>query len=201
MRHYNPGGRFDADFESNSISEGTIADLQNPAGTKALWWVYDPIATVVDPVYDVGSDMGGRKWHGPYELPVVRAVIDQGEVPMSERGFYNGDRLHLTLNADEVERRVPGVIGNPDVQSRGRILWLGEIFRPYAVQQSGIVKDRFSLIVVDCIQVMNDELINDPDFQAYANSSFDVAPIPVQTINDVIIGPIDPIFPIRENQP
>lgn len=168
MRHYNPGGRFDADFEQDSLLEGVTADLQNPAGTKVEWWVYDPVATQVHPVYDVSSDLGGRRWRGPYELPVIKAVIDQGEVPQNDRGFYNGDLLHLTINGEIIEKLVPGMLRNPDLQARGRIVWMDEVFRPFSVQQAGIIKNRFSLVLVDCIQVMSDELINDPQFQKYA---------------------------------
>jgi hypothetical protein len=198
MRAFNPGGRFDSDFEVDSLLEGANADLQSPAGSSVLWWIYDPVNTVVDPVYDVGSDLGGRKYRGPYELPVLRAVLDQGSVPLDERGYYNGDTLHLTINAEEIEKVVPGVIGNPDLQNRGRILWLGEIFRPMKVQQRGIVKNRFSLVVVDAIEVMNDELINDPDFQRWAGR-FDAPAIPSRTLNPHV-GTIDPAYPIIEPQ-
>lgn len=171
MRGYSQGGRFSSDFESSSISVGINHDLQRPAGTVAQWYVFDPINSSVDTLYDVGSADGtGRRWRGPYILPVVRSVITQGSIPMSDRGFYNTDVLHLTLNADDVDKVVPDVIGNPDLQNRGRIVWLNEVFRPVRVQQSGIVKDRFSLIVVDCQQVMSEELVNDPQFQQYAGT-------------------------------
>jgi len=169
MRGYHQGGRFDPDFESDSIDAGINHDLQRFSGTAAEWWVYDPDNTGIDPVYDVGSYDGvGRRWRGPYNLPVVRAVIQQGAVPLTDRGFYNGDLLHLTLNAEDIEKVAPGVVGNPDLQGRGRIVWLNEVFRPVKVQQAAIVANRFSLVVVDCIQVMNDELVNDPQFSRYA---------------------------------
>lgn len=175
MRHYTPGGRFDADFETDSLLEGVSADLMNPAGTTALWYIYDPDASRVHPVYDVGADTGGRMWKGPFEIPVIRAVIDQGAVPLDERGYYNADALHLTLDSELIDRIVPGVLRNPDLQNRGRIIWLDEVFRPVGVQQAGIVANRFSLVLVDCIQVMPDEMINDPQFQSYATSVYDTA--------------------------
>lgn len=169
MRGFYQGGRFTPDYESNSISFGINEDLQRFSGTYAEWWVYDPIATAVDPLYDVGSaDGNGRRWVGPAKLPVIRAIISQGAVPTTDRGFYGGDSLHLTVNIDDIERAYPGVVGNPDLQNRGRIVWLGEVFRPMRVQQSGVVANRFHLAVVDCTQIMNDELINDPQFQKYA---------------------------------
>ena len=53
MRAYTPGGRFDSDFELDSIGDGITADLTNPAGTKAQWWIFNSAASVRDPIYDV----------------------------------------------------------------------------------------------------------------------------------------------------
>lgn len=170
VRGFSAGGRFSPDYESNAISAGMNRDLQRFSGTKALWYVYDPTTTVVDDVYDVGSPTSGigRTWNGPYELLVIRAVINEGSVPTTEQGYYNADTLHLTLNYDDVKRIDPRVIGNMDVQNRGRIVWLNEVFRPVRVQQAGIVADRFSLVIADCVQVMSDEMVNDSQFQQYA---------------------------------
>ena len=172
MRAYTPGGRFDADFETNDILVGIDSDLKEPVGTNALWYVWDPQTTIVDPIYDVGQDitgsLGGRKWTGPYSLPVVRAVIKQGQAKASTVGYYNADELHLTLNIEDVEKIAPGVIANPDRQNRGRIVWKNQVYRPYGVQERGIVAERFTLLGVECIQVMPEEMVNDPQFQSYA---------------------------------
>ena len=168
MRAYTPGGRFDSDFETNDLLVGVDTDLKNPVGTFADWWIWDPVASGVDPIYDVASLDVGRIWRGPFRLPVVRAVIQQGSVPNSQAGYYNVDNLHLTLNAEDVNKIAPGVIANPDYQNRGRIVWKGEVFRPTFVQQRGIISERFTLIVVDCQQVSYEELINDPQFLNYS---------------------------------
>lgn len=169
MRAYTPGGRFDAEFETADILAGINADLQRPVGTYALWWVFDPDASTVDPVYDVGDIDGGREWEGPYRIPVVRAVITQGKVYENQRGYYNVDNLHLTLHADDIEAVHPGVVTNPDLQNRGRVVWKNQIYRPYAVQQRGVIAERFTLLSVDCIQIMPEEMINEPQFQNYAS--------------------------------
>lgn len=168
MKAFTPGGRFDADFETNEILSGINADLQKPVGTKAMWWVYDPVNTVVDDVYDVGDISGGRRWEGPYEIPVIRAIIKQGMVFQNQQGYYNMDTLHLTLHAEDIDRIHTGVVRNPDLQNRGRVVWLNEVFRPTGVQQRGIVADRFTLVTVELVQVMPEEMVNDPQFQAYA---------------------------------
>ena len=170
MRSYSPQGRFDADFETDLIEDGIERDLKNPVGTHALWWVYDPATSTIDPIYDTASESFGRNWKGPYKLPIVRAVISQGKVPQDERGFYNTDSLHLTILGRDIEKIDKNVLNNPDVQNRGRILWKGELFRPYGVQQRGIIAERFTLVVVDCIQIMPEESVNDNMFLDYATA-------------------------------
>jgi len=49
------------------------------------------------------------------------------------------------------------------------MVWLGEVIRPYGVQQAGLVANRFTLLLVDAIQVMPEEMVNDPQFAAYAS--------------------------------
>ena len=168
MRAFTPGGRFDDNFEVDEIIKGMNADLQVPVGTAAKWWVFDPENSVVDDIYDVGDIEGGRMWIGPHDLPVIRAVISQGRVMQNQRGYYNMDTLHLTVNAEDLLRIDPNVLGNPDIQNRGRIVWKNQVYRPVAVQQRGIVSERYTLVVVDLIQVMPEEMVNDPQFQEYA---------------------------------
>lgn len=170
MKAYTPGGRFDMEFETKDIISGINADLQRPVGTNALWYVYDPVNTVLDSVYDVGDIDGGRRWTGPFSIPVIRAVITQGKVNQNQRGYYNMDMLHLTLNAEDIEKIHPGVIENPDLQNRGRIIWKNQVYRPVGVQERGIIAERYTLIVVDMIQVMPEEMYNDPQFQQYAGT-------------------------------
>ena len=176
MRAYTPGGRFDADFETTDILAGVDADLKNPVGTSALWYIYDSVNTVLDPIYDVGQDVtngvGGKVWTGPFTIPVVRAVIDQGEAKTSSVGYYNADTLHLTFNIEDVAKYAPNIIIRPDTNNRDRIVWRGQVYRPFGIQERGIIADRFTILSVDCIQVMPEEMINDPQFWSYSAVGF-----------------------------
>jgi hypothetical protein len=173
VRAHTPGGRFDADYETTDLLKGIDSDLKHPVGTKALWYIYDSVNSDVDPLYDVGQDisssMGGKVWTGPYSVPVVRAVIKQGEARTSAVGYYNSDTLHLTFNIEDIQKITPNVISNPDLQNRGRIVWKNQVYRPYGVQQRGIVSERFTILSVDCIQLMPEEMVNDPQFAQYAS--------------------------------
>jgi hypothetical protein len=176
MRAYTPGGRFDADFETTDILAGVDSDLKNPVGTSALWYIYDSINTVLDPIYDVGQDVsggvGGKVWTGPFTIPVVRAVIKQGAAKTSAVGFYNSDTLHLTFNIEDVQEYAPNIIIRPDINNRDRIVWRGQVYRPFAIQERGIIADRFTILSVDCIQVMPEEMVNDPQFWSYSAVGF-----------------------------
>jgi hypothetical protein len=169
-----PGGRFNSDFEIQSNSNGIDADLKRPVGSNLLMYLYDPDNSSVDPIYDVGDNVPaggaiGKIWKGPFSIPTIRTVITQGSVKISQYGFYNADSLHITLNAVDIEKVAPGTMMNPDDLGRCRIVWKEEIWRPYTVQQSGIVSETFLLLTFDCIQVMPEEMVNDPQFLQYAN--------------------------------
>jgi len=172
-RSFNQGGRFTSGFEQSSIFSGIDADLKNQVGTAAEWWLFDSALTDVDPIYDVGDNItsgtNGKIWTGPFPIPVIRAVIEQGATGQSQQGFYNADKLHLTLNALDIEKIAPGTMENPDFQDRSRVVWKGEVFRPYQSQQRGIINETFTLLAVDLVQVMPEEMQNDPQFQQYAN--------------------------------
>lgn len=174
MRAYTPGGRFDSDFESDSIASGIDADLTNPAGTTAQWWTYDTAASVKDPLYDVEPIGAGRVWKGPFTIKVIRSSITQGVVNVNDRGFYNADTLHLTLNVDDLMEVSPdlfkdrGIVGELDQVDRYRVVWRNEVYRPIRTQQAGLVAERHTLVLVDLRQVMPDELVNDAQFLTYA---------------------------------
>ena len=167
-RACSPGGRFTTDFETQAISDAINMDLQKPVGTISQWWKFNSVLTEVDPIYDVGDSLptftGGKIWDGPFSLPIVRAIIKQGQVKTSQLGFYNSDFLHLTVNSTDMEKLIPNIMENPDDLGRHRVVWKGETWRPYQAQQRGVVAEKFTLLSIDCIQVMPEEMVNDPQF-------------------------------------
>jgi hypothetical protein len=177
MRAYNPGGRFDSDFESDQISEAVTSDLTSPAGTLAEWWKFDSANSVKDAIYDVEPIGTGRVWLGPKTISVVRASLTQGSSMLNERGFYNVDTLHLTLNVDDVQAVAPevftsvGVItSSVDLLDKYRVVYKGQVFRPTKAQPAGLVASRYTLVVMDLSQLAPDELVNDSQFITYADA-------------------------------
>lgn len=171
MRADSPGGRFTIPYEIEAMRAGITADLRRPVGQWMDWWVYDPTETEVDDVYAVGSyDGGGRRWRDPFPMPAISAVIMQGLTVQNERGFYQSDVARFVLNVADVLRVLPGIVYHPDQHIKDRFVYRDEVFTPTRFYMRGLVTDQYTVITMDANQVNPEELINDPQFQQYADA-------------------------------
>ena len=66
-------GRFSIDHERGSIIGGTQKEVVRTVGYDVEWWLFDAVNSIIDPIYDVGSSSGGRRWIGPTPITVVNA--------------------------------------------------------------------------------------------------------------------------------
>jgi hypothetical protein len=60
---------------------------------------------------------------------------------------------------------------NPDAYMRDRIVFKNQVFTPKRILPKGIITDDYTLFDIDCYQVNPEELVNDPQFQQFANYS------------------------------
>lgn len=177
MRASAPGGRFTTDFELNAIGDGITWDNTTPVGTHAEFWTFDVAHSVKDDLYDVEPIGTGRIWLGPQTLHVIRAEWTQGIVNQNQRGFYSPDTLKFTVNIDDLQDIAPELFysrGKPKAKisdvDRYRIVWKGQVYRPTETQVEGYVDDRGTMIILKMLQVMPDEMVNDVQFQDYAQA-------------------------------
>jgi len=188
MRGENRQGRFSVPSEHASIISGTTTELVKTVGTTIEWWEFDSANTTVDPIYDVGGNSGaGRMWKTPLIIPVVNAHLEQGVSIQTDRGLYNADQLTIIINVDVIENKLnfyganynnipelSNVEINPDAYLRDRIVFRHEVFTPIRVLPEGIIQNNYTLLRVQCNQVNAEELVNDSQFQHFANySAFD----------------------------
>lgn len=177
MRGNRVEGRFKIDFETMSMDEGMVDELRLPVGTTVDWWLWNPAAldsnylSYVDPIYDVSNQTEnlGRRWDEPFDMPVILAQQIRGQNVMNERGFYTVDTLRLVIAVDDINRLVPDIIPNPNAHIKDRIIFQNGVFVPTRVNPRGRYKERYSVVTIDCNQVNSEELVNDPQFQQYAN--------------------------------
>lgn len=177
MRGNKVQGRFKIDYETVSMDEGIVDELRDPVGTQVDWWTWDPDALAadyanwVDPIYDVSNqeDGKGRRWNDPFKLPVIMAQILRGTNVMNERGFYVVDTLRLIISVADLNRLLPDIVDNPSNHIKDRVVFQEEVFVPTRVLPRGRYADRYSVVTIDCNMVNAEELVNDSQFQNYAN--------------------------------
>lgn len=170
MRGATQGGRFDSRYEVSSMYEGMADELYDPAGVVLVWFVFDPDRTVVDPIYDVGDQpTGGRRWTGPYRVPVLGVRMFQGETAQNKRGFYTSDTLHAVINAGQIEKVLRDIHSNTDIHLKDRFLYRGELWEPTRIWCRGVVKTDYTVVSLDASQVKSEQVVNDFQFLAYAD--------------------------------
>jgi len=183
MRGDKREGRFSIDFERASNISGVTKELVHTVGTSIEWFIYDKVNSLIDPIYDVGADgaRGGRMWKPSIKIPAINADMNQGTTMHDERGFYNTDTLNITFNMDVIEnavnlygtvaeniRKLSTITDNPDLYLRDRILFRSEVFSPIRVGLDGLLTDKYTIVTVQCVQVNAEEMVNDSQFQRYA---------------------------------
>ena len=177
MRGSKVQGRFKIDFENKSMEEGMVDELRDPVGTEVDWWVWDQEyldanpTTVIDDIYDVSNQTygQGRRWKSPFKLPVIMAQALRGTNVMNERGFYVVDTLRLVVAVADFNRLLPHLVGDPNPHIKDRTVFQGEVFVPTRVLPRGRYANFYSVVTIDCNLVNSEELVNDPQFQDYAN--------------------------------
>lgn len=170
MRASIPGGRFTIDYEMDSYSLGIDEELQRTVGGELPWWRFNPDDTEVDPLYDVGSYDGvGRRYDEPRMLKYLVSQVFQGQVDQSDRGYYNADNLRLSVNLADFQRVFPDVVPEADNFLRDRAVFNNTVFRPTRMYLRGLVRDRYTIVTVDLVEVHPEELVNDPQFHDFSN--------------------------------
>jgi hypothetical protein len=172
-------GRFSIDYEAKSMYEGIGEEIGATVGVDVDWWRWqdyyldEHYDTIVDEIYDVSSsNVGeGRRWMLPIKMPVLMAQLVRSTNVMNERGFYVSDTLRVVMNVGEVNNILPTLLTDSSSHIKDRIVYRGEVFVPTRVLPRGAFGYRWSVVTVDCNQVNPEELVNDPQFQKYAQSS------------------------------
>ena len=163
-RHSDPQGRFRIDYERSAIFTGIESELQKTVGQYVDWLVFDSAESERDPIYDVASVGGGRRWKRSIRVPAFGAFIYQGTSPLNERGLYNTDILRASFAADKLLQALPDLISQPDRHIRDRISYRGELFVPTTMMLRGLLQNHYTVITVDAAQVNPEENVNDEQF-------------------------------------
>lgn len=155
--------RFSVESELNRIDSGLVNDAQKEWGTHVLWYRFDPDATEVDDLYDVGA---ARRWHPPLRIPVLWVVREEARDTFREEGKYGADQLQIAMAKTVFRDKLHWLDLKHDVETRwdDRVKFEGVVFRVVSFQLMGQLLDRDTILGLDLRKVRADQYFFDPDF-------------------------------------
>lgn len=169
MPRFGNVGRFDHNYELANVFEAMDADLQRFAGQYVNWHRFDAENSTMDPIYDVGSDEGGRRFYRPFLLPVLGADLQEGVEVNTGQGSYTTDVCHIVVSYEHAEKAgLLNLAKNWRLYLGDRFIYNDVVFQVRSIQVLGPVRDRYEVLGIDGWQVNPEELINDPQFSKYA---------------------------------
>lgn len=170
------GVYFDARFEQESIDQG-IAAQQRVQGMAVQWWLWDPVDSRIDTLYDEDVSGASRRWKGPILLSVFSANRIEGPLEDTGNGAYTVDSVTLVLGYRQAtdEGLVPPV-DQTNSHLKDRFVWDGRVWNPSSIVARNLLGQggTRATIIVHATQVRDDELVNDDQFQKYAEPDFAV---------------------------
>ena len=164
---------FDTRFEQSSIDKG-INDRQIEIGVNVDWYFWDPKDSRISNVYDEDAPGASAHWDGPHPMPVLNATRTTGSLESTGEGSYVVDMATLVIGYREGSLR--GL--RPDQTAnhlKDRFVWEGKVWNPSSVVPRNLLggtNNRRSTIIVTATEVRDDELVNDAQFQRYAEPDY-----------------------------
>lgn len=178
-RFTRPQGRFFRTRDEYTRLDEGLQTHQEQVGTRVLWYFLEhaghgPDATVVDDIYDEGLVTSGKAFHGPFSIPVLSAVVAQGQEEPDDTGFAVTDRMVLRLSYEQARRAGLDLdlTANREERLHDRFVYRRRVFDVEAIQTSGHFDptDRDVTISVTGRQLRSDELYDSSQFQEYVLS-------------------------------
>lgn len=169
------GVYFDPRYEQESIDSG-ITSRQQEIGVTVDWFIWDPQDTQISNLYDEDTSEGGRWWLGPYPIPVLQATRTEGSLEDAGEGGYTVDNVQLVLGYHQATAAglVPPV-DQTHSHLKDRFVWDGEVWNPSSIVARNLLggtANRRAVILVTATQVRDDEMVNDPQFQRFAERRY-----------------------------
>ncbi|MEV6309983.1 hypothetical protein AB0M10_15460 [Streptomyces sp. NPDC051840] len=121
------------------------------------------------PVYDEAAG-AGKRFYGRWQLPALHVNhTESANADPRDGGLYIVDSLHVTCSFDQLAK---AGLTRMDIRhgafQRDRIAYDNMLFAVKHVDVRGQIRRRDIIVTIDAQQVRDDELVNDPQFAAYA---------------------------------
>lgn len=162
---------FGVKYEQNSIDFG-IAERQYETGFTVPWWFFDQEHSRVDSVYDEGSfATAGRRWKGPFPMPLYSITRTEGRDSNADGGFYTVDKIMVWMSYRQAVNA--GFLPAPDQTNehlKDRFVFDNKVWSPDSIVSRNLLGGggTRSMVVIEATEVRADEMDNDDQFQKYA---------------------------------
>jgi hypothetical protein len=160
-------GRFNANYETTDIM-GVLRGRQVEIGEKVQYYRFSHADSAGDDLYDEGTGVG-KVFHGPYRIPALHVVHNQGPAQDTTQGLYTVDNVHITCSFDSLRK-----MGFADqdidheVYLTDRVVYDDSVFRVTSISVLGQIQDRDIIVSLECVQLKPDELVNDTQFARWS---------------------------------
>ena len=144
-----------------------INRFQRKVGTSVLWWEFDKAGTTKDDLYDEGSATGHREWVAPKRIPVYSVIRQEGIETPNPEGQYTVDSIHLSGQLEKMRQAGLSEPYNSQRHINDRFVYDGFVWEVRRYQIFGRLWDYETTVGIDATKVSPEEMINDPQFQAY----------------------------------
>lgn len=163
-------GRFNANYETTEIM-ATLRGRQSEVGERVQYYRFSHTDAAGDDLYDEGAGQG-KVFTGPYRIPVLHAIHNQGPSQDTPQGQYTVDNLSLTASFEAL--RVMGFT-DMDIEHEkylaDRLIYDDTVFRLTSISVLGQIQNRDIIVGMECTQVNPDELVNDAQFARWSQSA------------------------------
>ena len=164
-------GRFNTDFETNEIHR-SLKGWQTEFGDQALYYRYWGAESEVHDIWDEAAGVG-RMWHPADLIELLHVTHVEGGNEDRQYGQYYNDNLYATASWEQLARLG---MTEMDLQHqsylRDRIVYDYRVFKITRLQVMGQIQRRDTIVSIEGTQVKPDEMLNDPQFEAFANPRF-----------------------------
>jgi hypothetical protein len=163
-------GKFNSDFETAKTFSG-LEGWRTVYGDILLYYRFDPVNSVTDPIYDEAGVTGGRAYLAPIAVPVLHVTHIQGENEYGQYGLYYNDTLDATISfAAFTGAGLRMVDIEEGTYLNDRVVYNHKVFRVYQLQSRGKIQERSLIIALHGTQLKPDELVDDPQFAEWSEA-------------------------------
>jgi hypothetical protein len=163
-------GRFNANYETTDIM-ATLRGRQTEIGERVEYYRFSHTDPSGDDLYDEGTGQG-KIFVGPYRIPALHVVHNQGPAHDTTQGLYTVDNLSVTASFDAL-RKMGFTDQDIDHQKylTDRIVYDDSVFRVTSISVLGQIQNRDIIVGLECVQMKPDELVNDAQFSRWSQKS------------------------------